>query len=408
MKRRKIKYSSLLLIGIYIYIIVNIINVYISKNIETKIVSSENVEEFITKKGLLIRDEYLISSTMTGNIEGYLNEGDKVKKLDEVAYVYNDNIDKETTSELEYLEKEVIKIQEGQTSIIKADIDKLNNQIEISKNQIQCKVLQGDLNINKEVSILEEYIEDKNNLLKSDLNNKSIISKQEEITKLDNKIKKNSDILTTKKSGIISYKFDGNESKYNIDNISELTIEDIENTESEYKDILKDGYIELGDPVARVISDIKQYLAIIVEESEVKNFEKGNSIIIRNKNNKINAKVYDIFKEDDKNIVVFEISEQNLQINDTRVEEFDIIYKSIEGIKIPKECIVKNGNKEGVYIVSDTGRVKFVEIEGISYENDDFIVVNYYKNKVEGVQTIDIYDEIILEPNKVKNGSIVK
>lgn len=408
MKRRKIKHSKVFLIGIFAYIIINGITVFIGKNIDTLVVSNEKIEEYITTKGLLIRDEYIINSTMTGNIEAYFKEGDKVKNLDKVAYVYNDNIDEENFKELESLEKEVIQIEEGQSSIIKADVDKVNKKIEKNKDNIQTKLIQGKLGISKEVVELEEHIKDKNKLLKSDLNSKPIINKKEEINKLNNKIEKNSDILQTNKSGIISYKFDGNESKYNIDNISELTIDDIEYTENEYIDILNEGVIKHGQPIARIINNIKQYLAIVVEENEIMNFKENNSVIIRDKNNQINAKVHNIYTKNDKNVVVFEISEQNIEINDTRVAEFDIIYKSIEGIKIPKSSIVKKDNVEGVYIVSETGSAKFIEIKGTSYENEEFIVIDYYKNEIEGVKTIDIYDEIILEPKKVKNGFAVK
>ena len=408
MKRRKIKHSKVFLIGIFAYIIINGITVFIGKNIDTLVVSNEKIEEYITTKGLLIRDEYIINSTMTGNIEAYFKEGDKVKNLDKVAYVYNNNIDEANFKELESLEKEVIQIEEGQSSIIKADVDKVNKKIEKNKDNIQTKLIQGKLGISKEVVELEEHIKDKNKLLKSDLNSKPIINKKEEINKLNNKIEKNSDILQTNKSGIISYKFDGNESKYNIDNISELTIDDIEYTENEYIDILNEGVIKHGQPIARIINNIKQYLAIVVEENEIMNFKENNSVIIRDKNNQINAKVHNIYTKNDKNVVVFEISEQNIEINDTRVAEFDIIYKSIEGIKIPKSSIVKKDNVEGVYIVSETGSAKFTEIKGTSYENEEFIVIDYYKNEIEGVKTIDIYDEIILEPKKVKNGLVVK
>lgn len=408
MKRRKIKHSKVFLIGIFAYIIINGITVFIGKNIDTLVVSNEKIEEYITTKGLLIRDEYIINSTMTGNIEAYFKEGDKVKNLDKVAYVYNNNIDEANFKELESLEKEVIQIEEGQSSIIKADVDKVNKKIEKNKDNIQTKLIQGKLGISKEVVELEEHIKDKNKLLKSDLNSKPIINKKEEINKLNNKIEKNSDILQTNKSGIISYKFDGNESKYNIGNISELTIDDIEYTENEYIDILNEGVIKHGQPIARIINNIKQYLAIVVEENEIMNFKENNSVIIRDKNNQINAKVHNIYTKNDKNVVVLEISEQNIEINDTRVAEFDIIYKSIEGIKIPKSSIVKKDNVEGVYIVSETGSAKFIEIKGTSYENEEFIVIDYYKNEIEGVKTIDIYDEIILEPKKVKNGFAVK
>ena len=149
-------------------------------------------------------------------------------------------------------------------------------------------------------------------------------------------------------------------------------------------------------------------LATIVDVSSFIVNKYKQKVIIRDKNNQINAKVHNIYTKNDKNVVVFEISEQNIEINDTRVAEFDIIYKSIEGIKIPKSSIVKKDNVEGVYIVSETGSAKFTEIKGTSYENEEFIVIDYYKNEIEGVKTIDIYDEIILEPKKVKNGLVVK
>ncbi|MGL5506626.1 MAG: HlyD family efflux transporter periplasmic adaptor subunit [Paraclostridium sp.] len=408
MKKKKIKYSILVLIGIFIYILVNIGSIFIRKNIDTEVISSEKIEESIRKKGLLIRDEYVINSSMSGKIEGYFSEGDKVKKSDKVAYVYNSNINKDNVKELKNLENEVIEIKEGQTSLIKSDMDKVNKEIKVNRDQIQNKILEGNLSIGKETSDLEILIADKNKLLKSDLNSKPIKNKEEEINTLSKKIEKNSDVLTTNKSGVISYKFDGNESKYNIENISELTIDDIENTNDEYIDILTDGNIKSGEPVARVINNTKQYLAIVVEKEEIKKLEENSSVIICNGNTRINAKLHNIFTEEDRKIVVFEISEQNIEINDTRVAEFDIIYKSIEGIKIPKKCIVEDNKKQGVYIVSETGNAKFVEIKGISYENEEFIVIDYYKNKIDGIKTVDIYDEIILEPKKVKDGSIVK
>ncbi len=408
MSKKKIKYSKLVLIGIFIYIISNIVGAFLKSNIETKVVLSEKIEESINKRGLLIRDEYIITSGMSGDIEAYANEGDKVKKKDKVAYIYNNNINKEIIRELDNLEEEVISIREGSTSLVKTDIDKINLEIDKNEAQIQSKLINGNKYIHKEVNELERLINDKNKLLKSDLNSKSIKNKETEINKINSKIDKNSETLVTDKSGIVSYKYDGNESKFNIDNIRDLKVEDIENTKNNYTDILKKENIKSGQPVARIINNTKQYLAIVAEKDESKYFEKGNSVIICNGNDKINAKIYDIFKEENNNIVVFEISEQNIEINDTRVAEFDIIYKSIEGIKIPKKCLVKEGNKQGVYIVSETGSARFVEIKGISYENEEFIVIDYYKNKINGVKTIDIYDEIILEPKKVKNGSTVK
>lgn len=397
------KYSKLMLIGIFAYIIINILGVFLKSNIKTEVVENKRIEEYISKKGLLIRDEILITSNMTGNIQLYIDEGEKIKQKNDIAYVYNDNVTKETLNNLETLENDVENIKEGNTLLLKEDIKNIDINILENENRIQQKLVDGEICINEEMSKLNSLIEDKNSLLKSDLNSKTIKNKEEEIESINNNIESNSQVVEVDKSGIVSYKYDGNESKFNIENMKDIKVEDIEDTKNNYKDVLKQESVKSGENIARIINNNKQYIAIAVNDKEKEYFEEGKDVIIKNDEIVINAKVYSINNQNDANIVLLEISEQNIEIYDTRVAEFDIIYKSIEGIKINKKCLAKEGNKQGVYVLSETNNAEFVEIKGISYENEEYIVIDYYKNKINGIKSVDIYDEIILEPKKIKN-----
>ena len=94
--------------------------------------------------------------------------------------------------------------------------------------------------------------------------------------------------------------------------------------------------------------------------------------------------------------------EQNAIIYNTRVQEFDIIYKQIDGLKVPKQSIEEVNNQKGVYVLNqETRKVDFVELKTIQYEDDEVIFIDYYKNQKEGIKTIDIHDEIILKPNSI-------
>ena len=178
--------------------------------------------------------------------------------------------------------------------------------------------------------------------------------------------------------------------------------EDIESTKEEYVDIKKDGEVKKGEPVARIVNNLKQYVAISCNEKEIKKLNVGQKIILSSDVEKINTNVYDIYKNGNDYIAILAISEQNMEICDTRVKEFDIIYKSTEGLKVPKDAFVEVDGKKGVYVISETGEEKFVELQGTFYESEEYIVIDYYKNHINGIKSISIYDEVILNPRGKK------
>ncbi|HJG97421.1 MAG TPA: hypothetical protein K8V90_09990, partial [Romboutsia timonensis] len=78
------------------------------------------------------------------------------------------------------------------------------------------------------------------------------------------------------------------------------------------------------------------------------------------------------------------------------------IYKQIDGLKIPKQSIDEINNQKGVYVLNqETKRVNFTELKNIQYEDDEYVFIDYYKNQKEGLKTIQMYDEIIINPNVI-------
>ena len=90
-KIRKIKYSRLFLIIVLFYILLQIFINIIGKNISTLVLESEVTSLNITEKGLIIRDEYLIKSNQNGYIKTIAREGEKLRKGDTVASIYNNS-----------------------------------------------------------------------------------------------------------------------------------------------------------------------------------------------------------------------------------------------------------------------------------------------------------------------------
>lgn len=354
-KIRKIKHSKLFIIIIFVYILLQISINIIGKNIKTLVIEKETIELKLNAKGLIIRDEYLIKSDRSGNIKSIARDGEKLKKDDTLAAIYNDSKNFEEN---------------------KDKIAKLDKEIEELEN---------------------EYKNSKSNLSK-ELIDTQIKTKTEQKLVLNNENNKNVNYLNMPTSGVVSTKYDGYEDIYTLDQLDNLTAKDIEDVENNYKEIeIEDTFIKESEIVARVIQSDYSYIAIFTKDDI---FQENQKVEIVFDSDNIQANVEKIYKNGDNNIVIFKISNQNVEIYDTRVKEFDIIYKQMEGLKVPKQSIEEIDGQEGVYALNQqTGKVNFVELKNIQYEDDEFIFIDYYKNQKEGIKTIDIYDEIILKPN---------
>ena len=127
-KIRKIKYSRLFIIIIFAYILLQITINIIGNNIETLVIESETIELKVRAKGLVIRDEYLIKSNQSGNIKNMAKDGEKLKKGDALAAIYNNSksLEENKNKMLENISNgkaynkfvEMVKNQEGDISYL--------------------------------------------------------------------------------------------------------------------------------------------------------------------------------------------------------------------------------------------------------------------------------------------------
>lgn len=170
-----------------------------------------------------------------------------------------------------------------------------------------------------------------------------------------------------------------------------------------------DAKISTEGTLEKDFNDQSSSLSIYVDKEDSKNFEKNQNVIIEYNKQKIDAKVYKIYKNNNKIMVKLKISNQIIGNQDTSVEEFDIIYNQMECLKIPKTSIKTKDNKRGVYVIDEQSQsVKFVILEGITYENESSVFVDYYKNDINGVKSVNLYDKIILRPNRINTNIRIK
>lgn len=362
----KTRYSNLLILGICIYILFQIVTFFMGKFTKTLLLENKKIELKINKKGLIIREETLIKANSDGYLNMNVEEGEKVKRNQEIGKIGTSN--------------KLVKINE-ELKILNNDIEKLENDLKNSSNKLDSEIKLKNLETKKT----------QRNLLNT---------QRDELTK----------IIYTPSSGIISYKYDENEDIFTAEDLDSIKEKDIENSNNNYKDIdLNKEKVKQDDILARVINSQFVYVAVSLSKEESKYFEQNEEVKLSLNNESFNAYIENIYENGEKYIAIFKISDQNIGIYDTRVAEFDIIYKQMEALKIPKDSISKINNKEGVYVIDErTGDSEFVELKGIEYKDDKFIYINTYKNKVNNIKTVNNYDEIILKPNNINKNIKVR
>lgn len=343
---KKIKYSRFFILGVFLYLIFKGVVILIGLSTSILVVKYDNYTMKTKEKCLVIRDEYLIKSDTSGTLQLLVGNNEKVKKFQNISTIYN-NVDESINIEINDLKKEI------------EDLESENNPLKL-----------GILDV-----------------------------KKEQLNILDNKIKSNTTNYYSNTSGIISYKYDNNENKYNSDSLSDLTSKDIETVNNNYTPTVSNNKkIKQGSVIARVIDDDECYLAFVKEDNKL--FNIGDNVKIEIENNKINGEIYEIYKKNKYFIVVVKITQQNIEIYDTRMQEFDIIYKQMEALRIPKESMVKKDNKIGVYVINEeNNKPEFIEIKGVSFEDDTHVYVDFRNNEANGVNTVKLHDRIILKPN---------
>ena len=99
---------------------------------------------------------------------------------------------------------------------------------------------------------------------------------------------------------------------------------------------------------------------------------------------------------------------------DKRIVDVELVKSRHEGLKVPIKSISEKDGIKGVYIKDISGIIKFRPIE-ILGKNEEYAIISSgdknnninIKGSDEVVKTVKLFDEILLNNGKIKEGQIV-
>ncbi|MBR6045220.1 MAG: hypothetical protein IKP47_06255 [Ruminococcus sp.] len=358
-----------------------------------------DINENIPFKGVIVRNENVVTYSGRGVFEYLYKDGSKVSVGSQLADVYN------TTQDL--LNKRLADIYSNRADMLEkaqnpgtaqyVQPETLNVKINSEYKKLLSGINSGDL----------EAVRDAEDELFLQSSIYTIISEQadnyaEEIALLRANAEKclagsqpKGSVESAQSGYFVSY-CDGYEKKLDLGNIGNLNQSDIESViKGENK--LDNGQFAIG----KMFDDYScSIIAVIPADKRV---VEGDTVRIQllSAGSTYNAVVEAVKRADDDehSIIILSCNRLDPDIVSSRVLSFELIFDNYKGIKVPRDAIRFKDGQKGVYVILGN-KVTFKKIEVI-YEGTDFVVSKNTSNE----DYLLLYDQILLEAVSSQNGT---
>lgn len=394
---------SIIAILIFIYLLYNIIEL-IKQPTDLIVVESGKISLEEDAIGYVIRDEIVISGENSSNgLVQIKTDGERVAKGESVFRYYNRNEDT-LNNKIEELDVKIQEALEGQTNIYTNDIKILENQIEENLKQIRStndilKIREYKKSINNSITKKAQIIGD---LSPSGSYVKQLI---QERSSYENQLNSGVEYIKAPNSGIVSYRIDGLEDVFSVDNISNLNKEMLENLN------LKTGQIvALSNEKGKIINNFYSYIATIMKSEIIKDKKIGDIVTLRlSSSAEVRGEIIDIKEQEDNTyLLIFKITKGVEELINYRKISIDVIWWSDDGLKVANSAIRYENNIP--YVIKNMAGYEYKVYIKIVSQNENYSIVNNYNKdeykelgfsdeEINNMRKINLYDEILTNPN---------
>lgn len=390
----------------------------------TYVVEYGKIEKSVETTGYVARQEKILTTVSSGDIKYFVSEGEKIAKGQKLAEVYLDQLDEKSRKDLEAINLRLQNIkgkQDGQ-DVLKGDIEKLEKQILFLIGSIQQDLKEEKYD---RIAILKKELEDlldKKSVIAGEKSffGKNIAQLEQQKSQLENKVNSSVKTIYNDLPGIVAMGSDGFEELLNYRLLHEITgkqfklLEDSDLNSSSEK-------AQEERPVIRIIENYKWSIVVEIESEQGEKIGKGKNIQIRviDQNKELKATVRNVIDEEDKKIVIFDLDEFIDDFYNIRAIAIEIILSQYEGAMVPNSSIIEKEGVKGVYTLDVNGIPNFKPIK-ILTSNEEYSVLydGFFEqkskgnqedqDKVEKIKTINLYDEIVMNGDKVKEGKRIR
>lgn len=384
-----------------------------STTIETEIAKFGSIEVNYPINGYLVRNERLIKSNSEGSIKYFVQDGEKVEKGYKVAEIFRDTIDSATRKKLEVINQRIESLNENKENLFDWDVNKLDQEIHTIIEEMKEYREKGELlkfdDLKKELTAKLE----KKRIIYGDKSfaGKNLEALKQEQQLLETKISSAVTAMISPETGVISYFVDGYETILNPVNMGAIQYEELKKQKAQITDLRTEKTI-LGQPAFKIVDNSIWYLITWIDKDHLSNFKAGKNVSLKFPQGTIGGQIYKVIENDKNGMIIFKMDEYIEDFHKIRNIDIEVTAINKEGLKIHNDCIVEKDGKKGVYVLDVSRFARFKPIKIIEQEEEYAIVQSnvFYEKEGEDVKTIEtikLYDEIVRNGAKIKEGQLV-
>ncbi|PAB58848.1 hypothetical protein CCE28_13220 [Anaeromicrobium sediminis] len=379
---------------------------------DTVVAQYGNLQVIDQVDGYILRDEKILKANYEGEIKYFAEDGQKVENGYKVLEIQKDKVEDETRKKLEIINQRINNLENKK--FFKTDIDKLNKEINNIIEEIQESSKNN--NVEKIVDLKKELkIKlDKKNIIAGDKSfyNKNIDMLKKEQEELKIKIDNDIQVMKSPVSGLISYYIDGLEDIFTLNNMATIDLEKVKEANYDVTNLRESKNAIINQPLYKVVNNTTWYLVAEVDNNKIDKYKEGRRIKIKISDSQVEGKIYRIIKNEDKFIVIFKINQYMENFHKIRQTKAEISVIDYEGLKIPKDSLIKKDGLVGVYVLDVNRYAVFKEISIVGYD-DEFVIIksNFFYKKVneeiKTIKTVKLYDEVVRNGDRIREGQII-
>ncbi|WP_408955961.1 HlyD family efflux transporter periplasmic adaptor subunit [Natroniella sp. ANB-PHB2] len=177
-------------------------------------------------------------------------------------------------------------------------------------------------------------------------------------------------------SGLLSYQIDGLEMTLREESRANLTYDQFVNLRGKINKVRPEEEVNAGRPIFKIIDNFKFYLAVLLPQDEIMNYEEGSNVEVlfsELDERYFTGEIDQILFDQPDNIMIIKFNSLTSDLIGLRKAEVEIIREVYSGVVVPISALIEEEGTVGVMVSSYTNRY-FKEVEVVGKVDEQVVI----------------------------------
>lgn len=340
-----------LAVFVLVFVVHHLYN-YIAEKPNYSFVMAGSVEHTIGAKALIVRDESVINSGISGDLVTQITEGSRVAKQQRLALVVPSKLES-VVSDLRNVQQQISDVQQelitrGEVPEAESVYDTYDDNLVSVIDNIRQEAMTGNLSdlstYYASMSVILDEREDELASINFDDERLNVLRSSEQV--YEGQLEREASKIYATKPGVVSFRLDGHEDELNFGTFLGMEMSDVKKMiNSAQGPITSDLNIQADEPVARIAQNDEQYLAVYLnsENAAASDFATGTLHDINVRSEGVAIEDCEVVRaEEDNNgtLIVFRTTRYVEDLLDLRSCDIEIVITEYSGMRVSMTSLV--------------------------------------------------------------------